>query len=252
VLWSNDSDFRQLLLGEQLYMNGALAKFYGVELAADAPFQKVQPKSGVRVGVLTQPYLLATFAYTGTSSPIHRGVFLARSVLGLSLRPPPEAFTPLSPDLHPQLTTRERITLQTRPQACQTCHGTINPLGFTLENFDAVGRFRDQEKGKPIDATGIYQTRSGKQMKFAGVRELATFLADSEEVHEAFVHQLFHNLVKQPVAAFGPTALADLKRSFAEQRFSVRKLMVAIAVETTRTDRKENSKNSAAGAPKNR
>jgi hypothetical protein len=252
VLWSNDSDFRQLLLGEQLYMNGALAKFYGVELPADAPFQKVQPKSGVRAGVLTQPYLLATFAYTGTSSPIHRGVFLARSVLGLSLRPPPEAFTPLSPDLHPQLTTRERITLQTRPQACQTCHGTINPLGFTLENFDAVGRFRDQEKGKPIDATGIYQTRSGKQVKFTGVRELATFLADSEEVHEAFVQQLFHNLVKQPVAAFGPTALADLKRSFAEQRFSVRKLMVAIAVETTRTDRKENSKNSAAGASKNR
>ena len=60
-------------------------------------------------GVLTHPYLMATFAYTATSSPIHRGVFLARSVLGRSLRPPPEAVAPLAADLHPDLTTRERV-----------------------------------------------------------------------------------------------------------------------------------------------
>ena len=61
--------------------------------------------------MLTHPYLMATFAYTATSSPIHRGVFLARSVLGRSLRPPPEAFAPLPADLHPPLTTRERVRL---------------------------------------------------------------------------------------------------------------------------------------------
>src|SRR5262249_47038177 len=150
------------------------------------------------------PYLMATFAYTEASSPIHRGVFLARSVLGLGLRPPPEAFTPLPEDLHPDLTTRERITLQTKPQACQSCHGVINPLGFTLENFDAVGRYRDQEKGRPINATGGYQTRTGEVLKFAGPRDLARFLASSEEVHEAFVEQMFHHLVRQPVRAYGP------------------------------------------------
>ena len=84
---------------------------------------------------------MASFAYTATSSPIHRGVFLARSVLGRSLRPPPEAVAPLPPDLHADLTTRERVTLQTKPEACQSCHGMINPLGFTLEHFDAVGRY---------------------------------------------------------------------------------------------------------------
>ncbi|MBX9625905.1 MAG: DUF1588 domain-containing protein, partial [Gemmataceae bacterium] len=69
------------------------------------------------------------------SSPIHRGVFIARGLLGRSLRPPPDAFTPLPADLHPSLTTRERVALQTKPAACITCHGNMNPLGFALETL---------------------------------------------------------------------------------------------------------------------
>jgi hypothetical protein len=99
----------------------------------------------------------------------------------------------------------------------------INPLGFTLENFDAVGRVRDREKGRPVDATGAYQTRAGEVVRFAGVRDLAGFLAGSEEVHEAFVEQLFHHLVKQPVRAFGPWKLSELRQSFAANHFSIRK-----------------------------
>ena len=124
---------------------------------------------------------MAGFAYTSTSSPIHRGVFLSRSVLGRTLRPPPEAVAPLSPDLHAALTTRERVALQTKPEACQMCHAMINPLGFSMEHFDAVGRFRKQEKGRPIDAGGTYQTRDGSLVKFAGVRELAEYLTKSQE-----------------------------------------------------------------------
>ncbi len=228
ILWSPASDFRQLLVSDSLYLNGRLARFYGADLLADAPFQKVSLKTQERAGVLTHPYLTATFAYTAESSPIHRGVFIARSILGRSLRPPPEAFTPLPAELHPQLTTRERVALQTKPQACLACHGMINPLGFTLEHFDAVGRFRDKEKGQPIDATGAYQTRTGEVRTFAGVRDLAAFLADSEEVQEAFVEQLFHNLIKQPIRAYGPGKLSDLRRSFADNHYSVRKLMVEI------------------------
>jgi hypothetical protein len=107
----------------------------------------------------------------------------------------------------------------------------INPLGYTLEHFDAIGRYRDREKDRPIDATGAYQTRTGKLVKFAGLRDLATFLAGSEETHEAFVEQLFHYLIKQPVRAFGPSRLADLRRSFADNRCSIRRLLVEIAAE---------------------
>ena len=105
----------------------------------------------------------------------------------------------------------------------------INPLGFTLEHFDAVGRFRDEEKGKPIDATGRLPDRAtGETVTFTGVRELATFLAGSEETHDAFVEQLFHHLVKQPIRAYGPNRSPNLRRSFAENGYNIRKLMVEI------------------------
>ena len=162
---------------------------------------------------------MASFAYTATSSPIHRGVFIARSVLGRVLRPPPEAVAPLAADLHPDLTTRQRVTLQTKPESCQSCHGMINPLGFTLEHFDAVGRYRKEEKGRPIDATGSYETRAGEVVKFEGVRELAAFLAGSEETHTAFVQQLFHHLVKQPVRAYRSPDPARPAAILRRQRF---------------------------------
>ena len=187
--------------------------------------------------MLTHPYLTATFAYTAESSPIHRGVFLARSVLGRALRPPPEAFIPLPAQLHPELTTRERVALQTKSQACLACHGMINPLGFTLEHFDAVGRYRDAEKGRPINATGSYQTRTGEIVKFSDVRDLATFLAGSEETHEAFVEQLFHYLIKQPVGVFGLRRLSELRQFFALNRYNMRKLMVEIVAVSALPDR---------------
>ncbi len=228
VLGSEASDFRELLLADSLYLNGRLAKFYGADLPEDAAFQKVSIEPGERAGVLSHPYLMAGFAYTATSSPIHRGVFISRSLLGRSLRTPPIAVAPLAPDLHASLTTRERVALQTKAESCQSCHSLINPLGFTLEHFDAVGRFRRDEQSKPVDSTGAYRTRSGETVTFNGVRDLATFLAESNETHSAFVEQLFHYLVKQPVRAYGPQTLAELKQAFVRNKFSIRREVVEI------------------------
>jgi hypothetical protein len=126
------------------------------------------------------------------------------------------------------LTTRERVALQTGPAACQTCHSLINPLGFTLEQFDAVGRFREREKDKPVDASGSYVTVTGDAVQFVGARPLAEFLAASEEVHRSFVEQLFQQLVKQPVAAYGPERLRELEQGFHQSNFHVQKLIVEI------------------------
>jgi len=231
TIWSETADFRQLLLADTIYLNGRLAPFYQAQLPSEAPFQKVAFAPDQRSGVLTHPYLMATFAYPKDSSPIHRGVFLARSVLGLPLRPPAEAFTPLPAELHPDLTTRERVALQTRPQACQSCHAVINPLGFIFERYDAIGSYRDQEKGRPIDATGAYQTRDGKLVRFGGVRDLAQFLANSPEVHEAFVAQFFHHLVKQPISAYGADKLAELRDYFVKHDCNIRMLAVEIVAQ---------------------
>lgn len=225
-IWSERSDFRELLLSDKVYLNGRLAKLYGVDLPADAPFQLVSLQPGDRAGVLTHPYLLSSFAYLDASSPIHRGVLIIRNLLGRTLQPPPVAVSPLSADLHPGLTTRERVTLQTKAEACASCHTRINPLGFTLEKFDAIGRLRTTDNGKPIDTSGGYETKDGKRVKFSGARELAAYLAGSDESHAAFVEKLFHNLVKQPVRAYGLQALPDLERAFAANDFNIRKQVI--------------------------
>jgi hypothetical protein len=235
AIWGEKSDFRQLLLAENLPLNGRLAPLYGAELAPDAQFQSVSLKSGERAGLLSHPYLLAAFAYTESSSPIHRGVFVSRSLLGRSLKPPPEAVAPLDAGVHAELTTRERVALQTNSDSCMSCHAMINPLGFTLEHYDAIGRYRAEEQGKPIDAAGKYQTRKGDTVEFAGVRDLANFLAESEETHAAFVQQLFQYLIKQPVRAYGSERLSELQASFRENQFNVRKLVATIVASAAQT-----------------
>ena len=228
VIWSEKSDFRQLLLGQETFLNGRLAKYYGIDLPADASFQKRAFEPGQRTGVLTHPYLLTTLAYSAETSPIHRGVFLAKGILGTGLKPPQEAFTPIPAESMPDLTTRQRVELQTKGANCQSCHLVINHLGFTLENFDAVGKLREKDNNKPIDTRGNYLNRAGEAKSFNGARELARFLAESPDVHSAFAEQMFHHLVQQSIRAYGANRSAELGGSFAKNGFHIRQLAVEI------------------------
>jgi hypothetical protein len=233
VAWgSGGSDFRRLFTDDEVYLNGRLAPLYGAKLPADAAFRRVRLDDGRRAGVLSHPYMASVLSYAAATSPIHRGVFLARSVMGNVLKPPQEAVAPLAPDLHPDLSTRERVALQTSSVACQTCHTMINPLGFALEEFDPIGRYRTAEiRGdiqKPIDASGSYLPREGPQATFRGARELSAAIATSRDAQEAFVQQLFHALVKQPMRAWGPDTPETLRKQFAANNCDIRRLLVDI------------------------
>src|SRR5438445_12677173 len=116
-------------------MNNRLAEFYGLNTNATDDFVKVTDDSQKRSGVLTHPCLLAAFSYQKLTSPIHRGVFLTRNIVGRGLRPPPMAMTFKDADFGPNLTMREKVSQLTRPEACQGCHSVINPLRFSLEQF---------------------------------------------------------------------------------------------------------------------
>lgn len=229
IVRSDKSDYRDMLLTDKVYLNGRLAKIYGVNLPPDAPFQPVDLDPTVRVGILTHPYMMASFSYVKASSPIHRGVLLARNIMGRILQPPPSAFAPIAADLHPNLTTRQRVALQTRPATCQSCHAMINPLGFSLERFDAIGRIRSIENGQPVDATGGYSTKTGASVKFSGSRDLARYIAGSDEAHSAFVEKLFQFSVKQPIRAYGPQTLPTLKKNFEGNNYNIRRLVAEIA-----------------------
>jgi len=234
IVWSEASDYRQLLQADWTYTTDRLADFYGEawQPAAESgpPLRRSVSETAKRAGVLTHPLLMSGLAYYDATSPIHRGVFLIRYVLGRTLRPPSEAFTPLSPDLHPDLTTRQRVALQTSPESCQVCHSKINALGFSLENYDAVGRFRTEERDRPIDPSGGYTTRQGERVDFQGAQELAAFLVESEDAHRAFVNRAFQFFVKQPPAAFGADTLDRLTAQFRENGYNIRDLLLEIAV----------------------
>ncbi len=228
VVWSDASDYRNLFLADYLYMNERLAAFYGVDLPAGAGFRKVSFQDGQRAGIVTHPYLLATFAYHNLSSPIHRGVFITRRLLGRTLSPPPQATEFKEGDFEPHMTTREKIALLTQPVACNTCHSVINPLGFSLEHYDAVGRYREKEQSKVINAVSPYTTAGGGIVELQGAEGLARFIANSEQAHGASVDQLFHQAVKQPINAFGPDVRQNLIHGFKASDYNIRRLLVEI------------------------
>jgi hypothetical protein len=229
VAWSPPANYRELLLADYLYLNERLAKFYGLEAAAGEEFVKTPLDPRQRSGIVTHPYLLAAFSYQKSTSPIHRGVFLTRNIIGRALKPPPMAVAFKDADFSPHLTMREKVVELTRPQSCQTCHSVINPLGFSLEQYDAVGRFRTQENNRPIDAASDYTTDEGETIRFHGARDLAEFAAASEPAQNGFIEQLFHQIVKQPALAYGPETMSRLRQSFVASQFNIRELLAEIA-----------------------
>jgi hypothetical protein len=228
VVWSEGSDYRELLQADYLLLDHRLAKLYGKGDVGDG-FQRVDFDPKERAGVVTHPYLLAAFAYSKQTSPIHRGVFLTRNIVGMSLKPPPNAVAFEDSKFDPSLTMREKVTELTKNVSCMGCHATINPLGFTLENYDAIGRWRTKDNNKPVNAVSDFATDEGQTLRLTGARDIVKFAAENPAGHRAFIHQLFHHTVKQEVGVCGPDALEDLRQSFASSGFHVRKLLAEIA-----------------------
>lgn len=229
---SDDTDCRRLFEGDGVPLDGKIARFFGSNLPADSPMRDIQLSGQGRAGLLTHPFVLAVHAYGAETSPIHRGVFVARNLLGVALKPPPEAVAPVAPDLHPSLSTRERVALQTKPTACVACHGLINPLGFTLESFDAIGRHRAEDRGKPVNTSGAYLDKAGATHAFANAGELARFIRESPEARDAFVEQVFHHLTGQPVRAYGADMPRVLGAGFSSGGHSLKKLWGQVAIAT--------------------
>lgn len=201
---------------------------------ADDSFIPLALPDEPRAGVLTHPFMMAVHAHRSSGSPIHRGVFITRGILGRVLRSPPDAIELVDESLHPEMTNRQRVEMQTKPANCQSCHSIINPLGFALEHFDGVGRYQGYEKGQPIDASGIFTGLDGRQVKFEHGRQLAQALAESEETSRSFVARMYEYLAKAPIATAGPELADQLWQDFVDSDFNMRRLAVRIAVAASR------------------
>lgn len=230
VVWSDGSDYRQLLQADYLFLNERLAKFYGVAGPKGDEFEPVKFDPAQRAGIFTHPFLLSALSYHKSTSPIHRGVFLTRNVLGRFLKPPPMAIEFMDDRFDPSLTMREKVTELTSKPNCMGCHVTINPLGFSLEAYDAVGRFRTTDNNKPVNAESEYIAPDGTKIRLRGPRDLADHAVTSVDARRGFVRQLFQQTVKQAPAAYGANTLEQLDQVFVSSGHNIRTLVVEVAM----------------------
>lgn len=172
-----------------------LSKHFGINLPvnrnrAKQPQWVELPPGSKRGGVLGMPAVLAVSAYPYRSSPVLRGAFILDSILGTPPPPPPANVPPLeetAPGAAPK-SVRERLTQHRANAACAGCHSRIDPLGFALENYDSIGRWRDSDGGKPVDSSGVMP--DGKA--FQGPDELRAILLDKKDL---FVRNLTNKLL---------------------------------------------------------
>ncbi len=227
---SPSSNFKDLLLSEEVYLNRTLGDIYGMD-GLPWHFVKKRMPGTKRAGVITHPFMLASLAYHNETSPIHRGVFLTRNIVGLPLKPPPEAIEFTGHDFPDDLTMREKVTEITKSKSCMACHSMINPLGFSLESFDAIGASRNTLGGSvAVNDDSVLALDDGTRVSIREPRDVARYAAESPQAHRAFVRQLFNYVVKQPIAAYGSGNHDRLVTSFTNKNFHIRDLYIEIAL----------------------
>ncbi|WP_198141286.1 DUF1592 domain-containing protein [Verrucomicrobium spinosum] len=167
-----------LVDSDYTFLNGTLAKLYGMEKTVTGPeMRKVKLTDANRGGILGMPGVLATTSFPNRTSPVKRGVWVLEQVLGQHVPPAP----PNVPALEKQdqkavanMTLRQRTEMHLTNSVCANCHKVLDPIGFGLENFDAIGRWRDQDDtGGAIDAAG--ELPGGK--RFTTPKELKGIIA---------------------------------------------------------------------------
>jgi len=230
--WGKKAGYRELLLATEYPLNERLGKVYGADVKGG--FQPVALDGGKRAGLITHPFVLSYLAYHNNTSPIHRGVFLTRHIVGMPLKSPPMANEFKDGKFDPSLTMREKVVSMTKSQDCMGCHVTINPLGFSLEHYDGIGRWREQDRGKPVDAKSDFKAEDGRTLTLTGARDVAEFAANTPSAHRTFIEKLFHHLVKQPVRAFGEDEMETLRQAFERGGYQIPDLIKHIAATTVR------------------
>ncbi|MCR9202191.1 MAG: DUF1592 domain-containing protein [Planctomycetaceae bacterium] len=154
-LLKDDLSVLQFLNADYTFVNRRLAEHYGLPKPAGGGFHRVALSDDRRGGLLGQASVLTVSANGIDTSPVVRGVWLLENLLGTPPSPPPPDIEPLDPDIRGAKTIRDQLKKHRTSDSCNECHRRIDPLGFALENFDAVGRWRDNyDRRQAIDASG--------------------------------------------------------------------------------------------------
>ena len=212
------------------FLNEPLAGLYGLGSSVKGPkMRRVQLWNPNRGGILGMPATLAATSFPTRTSPVRRGVWVLEQVLGEHVPPPP----PDIPQLEAQepkrvkgLTLRQRTELHTKDPVCANCHRALDPIGFGLENFDAIGRWRDRnEAGVAIDSAGKLPAGAA----FSNPAELKRLLAAREpDLARNLAERFMAYALGRPLEGYDEVVIDQLMARIAADDYRVRTLLTEV------------------------
>jgi hypothetical protein len=156
------------------FLNEQLAKHYGIDGVTGPDFRRVDLTTSERGGVLSHGSVLAVSSYPTRTSVVIRGKYILQNILGTPPQPPPPDVPPLDEQaVGTTASLRQQMEVHRSNAICASCHSRMDPLGFALENYDAIGRWRTMDGGFPVDSSGVL---SGKK-KFSTPAEMRQILS---------------------------------------------------------------------------
>jgi hypothetical protein len=225
ITFDKGGSFKDLLTSPVGFVNATLAPLYGLDASKyGADMVQVNLDPATRSGVFTRLGFLTSYSLYNRPSPILRGAFLQKEVLCTQIgAPPPDAqSTPLPTT---GTTNRERVTAQTSGAVCQTCHTTlINPTGFALEEYDAIGALQPMEAGMPTNTTATVQIGPNAVPVTNGV-DLMNKIAASPEAQQCYTQKLAQFAFDRSLTAQDTCTVQDLAVRLSQPTYTIANLM---------------------------
>jgi hypothetical protein len=211
LTFGSELDFRALFTTRVAFVTPALAALYGLDDFTGG--RRVElPASAQRAGLLGKAAFLAMNAHQSATSPTKRGKYIRERFLCQSIAAPPPNVVTVLPETNPDAPTmRDRLAPHAEQPSCAGCHELMDPLGLSLEHFDAIGRYRADDDGHPLDTTGALDGA-----EFDGAEELAQLLHDHPATSACVARQLYRYAVAHVETSGEAPAVEALERTFAQ------------------------------------
>jgi hypothetical protein len=221
-----DRSIIDLLNGKYTFLNEKLAKFYGIPGVIGNQFRRVELDGTQRSGVLTQASVLTVTSYPNRTSPVLRGKWILENVLNAPPPPPPPGVGSIDAAGGPLAgTMRQQMEKHRANPTCASCHMRMDPLGFALENYNAVGRWRTEDAGQPVDASGTLP--DGKS--FRGSAELKGLLAGNREAFaECLTEKLMTYALGRGLEGYDRPAVKQIVRDLSANNYRFSALISGI------------------------
>lgn len=225
-----DHSVMDLLNANYTFVNERLARHYGIPNVYGDQFRRVTIESPERRGLLGQAAILAVTSYPNRTSAVQRGKWVLTNILGIPPTPPPPNVPPLKENANgAPKSLRERMEAHRADAVCAGCHKVMDPIGFALENFDAVGHWRDTDDGTPIDAS----TTLFNGAKINGPAELDKMLASKPDVFTGVMtEKLLTYALGRGVQYYDMPAVRGIVKAARDRDYRFSALVLAIAEST--------------------